>query len=221
MQPLLLLRSTWATKVNSTTTMPGGKSRKPTRIFSYQQTWFSWKIFTDSGLDMKRWSNFIKITRWVIFCVILSFILTNTSFVFYRTPSWKMVSRSIKRRSWTTGSNAGLQTTNCCHHRIKFNKTELRLRSNKDSSSSCERTHTNPKLNRSGSRHTQSSGLITGGITVNGVAELLLPLIIFRSNSKKEENLTIQDGPVASFGKISGKRDPCPRDSGADGSSGS
>ena len=91
------------------------------------------------------------------------------------------------------------------HRSIKFDETQLPLGSDKDSSGSRSRTHTNPKLNRSGSRHTRSSGHVTGGIAVNGAGELLPPLIIFSSNAEKEENLAIQDGWVASFGKIKGK----------------
>ena len=40
---------------------------------------------------------------------------------------------------------------------------------------------------------------------VNGAGEVLPPLIIFSSSAEKEENLAIQDGWVASFGKIRGK----------------
>ena len=46
---------------------------------------------------------------------------------------------------------------------------------------------------------------MTGGLAVNGAGELLPPLIIFSSSAEKEENLAIQDGWVASFGKTRGK----------------
>ena len=91
------------------------------------------------------------------------------------------------------------------HHSIKFDRSELRLGSNTDSSGSRSKTHTNPNLNRGGARHTRSSGHITGGVAVNGAGELLPPLIIFSSNAKKEENLAVQDGWLATFGKIKGK----------------
>ena len=91
------------------------------------------------------------------------------------------------------------------HQSIKYDETELRLGSDKDSSGSRSKTHTNPRLHRSGTRCTRSSGHVTGGLAVNGAGELLPPLIIFSSSAEKEENLAIQDGWVASFGKIRGE----------------
>ena len=41
---------------------------------------------------------------------------------------------------------------------IKFDETELRLGSDKDMNGSCSKTLSNPTLNRSGARHTRSSG---------------------------------------------------------------
>ena len=91
------------------------------------------------------------------------------------------------------------------HHSIKFDETELRLGSDKDDSGPCSKTHTDPHVNHRGTRHTRSSGHITGGVAVNGAGELLPPLIVFSSNAEKEENLTVQDGWLTTFGKIKGK----------------
>ena len=91
------------------------------------------------------------------------------------------------------------------HRSIKFDETELRLGSNKDSSGLRSTIHTNPNLNHLGARHTRSSGHIKGGVAVNGAGELLPPLIIFSSNAEKEEKLAVQDGWLATFGKIKGK----------------
>ena len=79
------------------------------------------------------------------------------------------------------------------HRSIKFDETELRLGSDKDNSGSRAKPHTNPNLNRSGTRHTRSSGHVTGGVAVNGVGEVLPPLIIFSSNAEKEET---EDRPL-------------------------
>ena len=77
------------------------------------------------------------------------------------------------------------------HRSIKFNETELRLCSNTDSSGSRSNTHTNSNLNCGGACHTRSSGHITGVVTVNGAGELLPPLVIFISNTEKEDNLAV------------------------------
>ena len=91
------------------------------------------------------------------------------------------------------------------HRSIKFDETGLKMRSDKDSSGSCSKIHHNPNLNCSGSRHTRSSGHITGGFAINGVGELLPPLMIFSSNAEKEENYAVQDRWVVSFGLTKGK----------------
>ena len=88
---------------------------------------------------------------------------------------------------------------------IVYDESELRMGTEKDSSGSRSKTHTNPNLNRGGSRHTRSSFHITGGMAVTGGGEMVPPLIIFSSSAEKEENLAVQDGWVASFGKTKGK----------------
>ena len=56
----------------------------------------------------------------------------------------------------------------------------------------------NPQLNRGGVCHTRSSDHITCNVAVNRAR-------IFSSNAKKEQNLTVQDGCLATFVKIKGK----------------
>ena len=91
------------------------------------------------------------------------------------------------------------------HRSIKYDETELRLGSDKDTSGSRSKTHSNPNLNCSDAHHTRSCGHVTGGIAGSGGGELLPPLIIFSSNAEKEDNLVVQNGWVASFGKIKGR----------------
>ena len=88
---------------------------------------------------------------------------------------------------------------------IKFDESELKMGTERDASGSRSKTHTNLNLNRGGSRHTRSSFHITGGMGVTGGGEMIPPLIIFSSSAAKEENLAVQDGWVASFGKTKGK----------------
>ena len=88
---------------------------------------------------------------------------------------------------------------------IVFDETELRLGSDKDASGPRSRTHTNPRLNRGGSRHTRSSGHVTGGFAVTGAGEFLPPLILFSSSAENEANYAVKDEWVATFGKTKGK----------------
>ena len=67
------------------------------------------------------------------------------------------------------------------HRNIHYDESELRMGSDIDKSGSRSKTHTNPNLNRTGSRYTRASGHVTGGFSVTGAGELLPPLIIFSS----------------------------------------
>ena len=79
------------------------------------------------------------------------------------------------------------------HRSIRYDKTKLRLGSDKDTSGSWLKIHSNPSLNHSGACHTRRCGHVTGRITVIGRVKLLPLLLIFNSNAEREEDLAIQD----------------------------